>query len=361
MKKRHKYFLILLLIMALAQNKAFAQDPAFTQPYMSPVYLNPAATGAGEHDFRISAIFRRQWWATPSRFAYGVFSVDKFIPALQSGIGLMVTTSSEGYLKKNGIYASYAYTFCPGTGSVANNYSGLPKWFLSGAFQFGMVQRRIDYKDLLFIDQVNAGGIIPGVETGADLPVNNSRWYFDAGAGLFFNYRTNEDKSRWLVGISAKHVNRPDESLIGTNDANRSIVPVLWSANLMYSGPLATDWTYSIIANGSKQQKNKLMQVGVEVTQNVIDIGLGIWYRSGDIPNPDALGISLKFNLSGRDNKTSKIRAGIAHDANIGGLRYSNNHGSSELGITWDQDTYNTNSENACKPFISSGIACPKF
>ena len=354
-----KYFLICLLFFAFFQTTVFAQDPVFTQPYMSQVYLNPAATGAGEHDLRVSAIFRRQWWAIPSRFSYGVFSIDKFIPALQSGIGLMVTTSSEGYLKKNGIYASYAYTFCPGVPDVAENGS-LPKWFLSGAFQFGMVQRRIDYNDLLFIDQINAGGIIPGIESGADLPVNNSRWYPDAGAGLFFNYRMNEDRNRLLVGISAKHINRPDESLIGTNNANRSIVPLLWSANLLYTGLLAEDWTYSFMANGSKQQNNKLMQVGLEVTQNVYDIGLGLWYRAGGIKDPDAVGISLKFNLSGRNNASSKIRAGIAHDANVGGLKYSNNNGSSELALVWDQDTYKTNSNNACKPFIDPGIPCPR-
>jgi type IX secretion system PorP/SprF family membrane protein len=148
-----KSFLIWLLLFASVQTKVFSQDPAFTQPYMSQVYLNPAATGAGEHDLRVSAIFRRQWWTIPSRFSYGVFSIDKFIPSLQSGIGLMATTTREGYLKKTGVYGSYAYTFCPG--------GEMPKWFLSGAFQFGMVQRRIDYSDLLFIDQVNAGAWMP--------------------------------------------------------------------------------------------------------------------------------------------------------------------------------------------------------
>lgn len=358
MKKMYKYLLPLLLLSVSVQNKVFSQDPAFTQPYMSQVYLNPAATGGGEHDLRVSGILRRQWWTIPSRFTYGVFSVDKFLPRLQSGLGLMVTTSSEGYLRKTGIYGSYAYSFLPGTGLASENASTCPKWFLSGAFQFGIVQRRIDYSDLLFIDQVNAGGIIPGVETGADLPVNNSGWYPDAGAGLFFNHKSNEDETRrFLFGISAKHINRPDESLIGTNAANRSIVPVLWSVNLMKSGVLAEDWTYSFMANVSKQQKNQLMQMGFEVTQNVIDIGLGLWYRAGGIKNPDAIGISLRFNLSGRDNAVSKLRVGIAHDASVGGLKYSNNYGSSELAIVWDHDTNTSSNNDACKPVV--GIPCP--
>lgn len=110
----------------------------------------------------------------------------------------------------------------------------------------------------------------------------------------------------------------------------------------------------------TRAKQNQLIQVGLEVTQNVYDIGLGLWYRAGGITNPDAVGISLKFNLSGRNNTTSKIRAGIAHDANVGGLKYSNNNGSSELALVWDQDTYKTNNDNPCKPFIGSNVVCPR-
>ena len=353
-----KHFFTIVVSLLCVGTTAIAQDPVFSQPYMSPVYLNPAATGSGDHDLRVSGIVRRQWWNIPSRFTYTAFSIDKYLPSLQSGIGFMATTSSEGYIKKTGLFLSYAYTFCPGVSSVASN-GELPKWFLTSAVQAGMVQRRINYKDLLFADQIDANGTIQGAETGADLPVNNGRWYLDIIPGLFFNYRMNGN-SRILIGASARHVNRPDESLIATNSKVKSVLPVLWSGNILYTNSNSERWTYSIAANFSKQQNNQLLQVGVEVTQNEYDIGIAAWYRGGaSFQNPDAFSLALSFNLSGRNNQNSKIRAGIAHDSPIGNKKYTNTNGSSEFAFVWDQNTYNTNSDNPCKPEISSRI-CPR-
>jgi type IX secretion system PorP/SprF family membrane protein len=354
----NKQTLITILIILQVSLTVKAQDPVFSQPYMAPVYLNPAATGSGDYDLRISGIMRRQWWSIPSRFTYTAFSIDKYLPSLQSGIGLMVTSSSEGYLKKNGIYASYAYTFCPGAPPVASN-SEMPKWFLTGAMQAGWVQRRVDYSDLLFADQIDINGPIPGSQTQADLPVYSGRWYPDISTGMFFNYRFS-DFSRILVGVSARHINRPDESLTATNDKARSILPVLWSGNFLYTNSKNEHWTYSIAGNGSKQQNNQFLQLGVEVTQNDLDIGIGAWYRgSATLKEPDAFTLTLSFNLSGRNNASSKIRVGIAHDSPIGDKKYSNNGGSSEFGFVWDQSTYNADGDNPCKPAISPRMACP--
>lgn len=352
-----KYVLTGIILCIQVTNILYAQDPAFSQPYMAPVYLNPAATGSGDHDLRISAIIRRQWWTIPSNFTYSAFSIDKFIPRLQSGIGLLVTTSSEGYIRKNGIYVSYAYTFCPGVNPALNDE--LPRWFLTGAMQFGGAQRHVDYKDLLFADQIDVNGIIPGSVTGADLPVYSGRWYLDMGAGLIFNYRFT-DHSRLLVGASARHVNRPDESLTSTNNIARSILPVLWSGNILFTNTSDDHWTYSIAGNFSKQQNNHFLQMGIEVTQNDYDISLAAWYRgSPTLKDPDAVTLTLSFNLSGRNNETSKVRVGVAHDSPIGNKKYSYNGGSSEIGFVWDQQTYNTNGDDPCKPVINPGMACP--
>ncbi len=359
-----KAILFIIIFLSAIANKILAQDPVFSQPYMSPVYLNPAATGSGDHDLRISAIVRRQWFTIPSAFTYSAFSVDKFLPSLQSGIGLLVTTSSEGYIKKNAAYLSYAYTFCPGVDPASNG--SLPKWFLTGALQLGGAERHVNYNDLLFADQIDVNGIIPGAQTGADLPINNGRPYLDAGAGLIFNYRFTDYK-RLLVGVSARHVNQPDESLTATNNIVRSVLPVLWSGNFLYTNSTDESWSYSVEGNASSQQHNHFFQVGFEVTQNDYDVSLAAWYRGnftlgGGIPNfkdPDAFTLSLSFNLSGRQNTTSKVRVGVAYDSPISNKKYSYNGGSSEIGIIWDQQTYNTNNDDQCKPVINPATACP--
>src|ERR1019366_6198105 len=255
------------------------------------------------------------------------------------------TTSSEGYLRKNGIYATYAYTFCPGVDAELNY--DLPRWFLTGAMQFGVAEQYVNYKDLLFADQIDANGIISGGVTGADLPIYNGRWFLDMGSGLIFNYRFT-DHSRILIGASARHLNRPDESLTATNIVSRSILPVLWSGNILYTNTSQeNDWTYSIAGNFSQQQSNHFLQVGVEVTQNEYNLSLSAWYRGGaTLIDPDAVTLTLSFNLSGRDNKNSSAKVGIAYDSPRANKKYSYNGGSSEIGFLWDKQTYKTSGDD---------------
>jgi type IX secretion system PorP/SprF family membrane protein len=354
-----KYIIVVALITLAAMQQAAAQDPIFSQAYLSPIYLNPAATGAGEHDLRFSAIYRRQWWTIPSQFNYTALSVDKYIPSLKGGFGLLATHGSEGYLKKTGIYGSYSYTVCSGTLSAADN-GGMPRWFLAMGLQFGVAQRRIDFSKLTFADQLDVDGVIPGSVTAADIAVNNGKWLPDFGAGSFFNYNLT-DNSRLLLGLSAHHINRPDESLTSTADTAHSQLPVRWTGNMMYTytNP-ERSWSYSLAGLLYRQAQNNSLQVGAEVTQNNYDISVGMWYRSSiNFRDMDAFTVTLCINLSGRENTRQKIRAGIAHDAPMGRNRYSYTTGSSELGIVWDLDTYQQDSDNPCKPRITSKYACP--
>ncbi|OQP63541.1 hypothetical protein A3860_24690 [Niastella vici] len=354
----NKYLLTIIIILQLALNLQ-AQDPVFSQPFLSPVYLNPAATGAGDYDLRFSAIYRRQWWSIPSQISYSAVSVDKFVPSLHGGFGLLGTHSSEGYLKKTGIYGSYAYTICSGTLSAAEN-GDVPRWFASGGLQFGFMQRRIDYSKLVFADQLDVDGVIPGSVSSADKAVNSSKWFADFSAGLFFNYNFN-DNNRLLLGGSAHHINRPDESLTSTADTFRSQLPIRWTGNAMYTytNP-EQSWSYSIAGIVYTQDKQNSFQVGTEITQNQYDISLGVWYRGSiNFRNYDAFTVTLSINLAGKSGNGYKVRAGLAHDAPIGQNRYSYTTGSSELGFVWDQSTYNQDANNACKPRINSKSACP--
>ncbi|HEY6504308.1 MAG TPA: PorP/SprF family type IX secretion system membrane protein [Chitinophagaceae bacterium] len=350
---------IALLTSLLLQSPAFAQDPIFSQSYLSPINLNPAATGAGDKDLRISAIYRRHWWTIPSQMNYMAVSIDKFFPSISSGIGILATNSSEGYLRKTGVYGSYAYTVCAGTESVASN-GGQPRWFWTGGLQFGVAQRRIDYSKLVFADELDINGIIPGAVSAADPAVNSGKLFPDFAAGTFFNYHLTEN-SRLLVGFSAHHINRPDESLTNSGDTTRSQLPVRWTGNLLYTytNPEQT-WSFSLGAIGYSQAKHSSYQVGMEVTQNQVDVSLGLWYRgSVNFRDMNTVSLTLSFNLSGGNNDRDKIRVGLAHDAQVGKNSYSYTAGSSEVGFVWDHSSYNQDSDNPCKPKISSQSACP--
>ena len=359
LKKKARIVCAALVACFFIPQESLAQDPVFSQAYLSPINTNPAATGAGEHDLRFSAIYRRHWWTIPSQMNYAAVSVDKFFPSISSGIGLLVTNSNEGYLKKTGVYASYAYTVCSGVASTAEN-GGQPRWFWTGAMQFGLAQRRIDYSKLVFADELDINGVIPGSASSADVAANSGKFYPDFAAGTYFNYNLT-DNSRLLVGFSAHHINRPDESFTSTSDTIRSNLPVLWSGNLLYTytNP-ERRWSVSVGAMGYRQGNHNSYQIGREVTQNEVDISLGLWYRGTvNFRDMNTVCLTLSLNLTGKDNYNDRLRVGIAHDAQVGKNSYSYTAGSSEIGFVWDHKSYDQAEDNPCKPKISSQSACP--
>lgn len=352
--KKGIYILAALIVTC---HEVRAQDPVFTQAFLSPVYLNPGATGAGEHDLRISGIYRRQWWNVPSGMNYMAFSIDKYIPGINSGLGLMATKSSEGYLNKSGFYGSYAYNICAGTKSVAEN-GGTPKWFWTGGLQFGVAQNRIDYNKLVFSDQLTPLGV-SYFRTNANIPVNNGKFFPDFAAGTFFNFNATEDR-RLLVGFAGHHINTPDESLILTSDSFRSQLPILFTGSLLWTTTNTdNNWSFSYSLIAYRQAKNNSLQVGFEATQNEYDISMGIWYRGGiNFYNMNALSLTVSFNLFGRGNTRDKMRVGLAHDAQVGNKGYSYTAGSSEFGFVWDHSSYSQADDNPCKPRINT-LICP--
>ena len=352
-------FTFICIVSLFISSNVHAQDPVFTQAFLSPIYLNPAATGTGQFDLRVSGIYRRQWWTIPSAMNYVAFSVDKYIPEMSGGLGLIATRSSEGYLNKSGIYGSYAYNICGGTKSAAENGSA-PKWFWTGGLQFGVAQARVDYSKLVFADQLNADGYIPGSVSSVTPSLKNGRVFPDFAAGMFFNYNLTGN-NRLLAGFSAHHINSPDESITFSSDSVRSQLPVLWTGNLLFTHTnYDNTWSYSLGGIYYRQANNNSFQAGMEVTQNQIDISLGLWYRgSTNFKNINTFSVTLSINIAGGANEKDKMRVGVGHDAEVGNKAYSYTAGSSELGFVWDHSTYNSDADNPCKPKINS-LICPK-
>ena len=49
---------------------------------VAAVRAEVAATGTGEYDLRVSALYRRHWWSIPSQIKYMTVSVDNFLPEI---------------------------------------------------------------------------------------------------------------------------------------------------------------------------------------------------------------------------------------------------------------------------------------
>lgn len=349
----------LFIILLMAQIYVRAQDPIFSQPFLAPIYLNPAATGTGNHNLRVSAMYHRHWWSVPSGMNYMQVSVDGFIPKIYSGWGLMATHSREGYLERNGAYFSSSYNICSARGSL---YGDPPKWFWMGGLQGGMAQTKVDYNRLVFPDQLSVNGVLP-VASAADFPRNSGRFYPDLSAGMFFNYNFTSN-TRLLAGFSGHHLNMPDESLTGSSDAFRSPLPVRWTGNLLFTHTNEEEtWSYSISAVGYCQADNSNFQFGAEVIQNELEASLGVYYRSNYnfkymSGNINSITVALSLNIFGRSNKEEKMQIGLAHDFQVGNNGYSYTSGSSELGVVWERKTKNESENNICDPKINTQ-GCP--
>jgi type IX secretion system PorP/SprF family membrane protein len=356
-----RQFYLAVVLLGVGCQSLVAQDPVFSQPYLSPVYLNPAATGAGENDLRVSLLHRRQWLTIPSQFNYTTLSVDKFFPSIKGGLGVMATDASEGYLKRTGVYGSYSYTICSGEPNIARNEVS-QTWFVSGGLQFGMVQRRLDYSKLVFSDQIDQNGIIPGGVSSADPLVFNKKWYPDFSGGLYFSHEI-AGKGNLLLGGSAHHINRPDESLTSSSDTFRSPVPVLWglNANYQYEGE---EWVWGVAMLAYKQGKSQTWQFGVDVKPAAYDFSVGLWGHFGNtLGNFNALCLNITYTFRGSSAHKQKLVIGLDHDFPMGGSGLSYTTGSSELGLTWDYDTHGENAgsqetDDRCKPRINLS-ACP--
>lgn len=194
-----KRFLIGLLLWLGPISGGYAQDHLYSQFYNAPNYLNPALNGQFAGDFRLNMLYRNQWTSLPGALNYFTCSADLNIPTLNGGVGLMVTKSSEGtaYLNKMNISGIYSY-------SVEWNDNTL-----SFGLQAGVTNRKVDADKLVYLDQLNEQGIIPGGGTSASAPQFNHRFYFDGGAGINLVF------GNLMLGAAGQHLNQPNETLTG--------------------------------------------------------------------------------------------------------------------------------------------------
>ena len=103
------FALVAVIFIALSQT-AQAQDPAFTQFYGNPLYLNPAMAGSANCP-RISMNHRNQWPSLKGAFISNSISIDKNVEALHGGVGLQVLNDiqGEGALTNTQVSAMYSY------------------------------------------------------------------------------------------------------------------------------------------------------------------------------------------------------------------------------------------------------------
>lgn len=200
---RHFYTILLLFLL---MNAAQGQDPVFTQYYAAPLQTNPAFAGTG-YSPNIAMNYRNQW---PSLNAYVTYAVsyDQFIKKINSGIGFMVLTDDAG----NGLIETTKVA-----GYFSQRIQLSDEFYAKLGVELAWVQGRYNWDAFLFGDQLNPiyGSVSPGgtpYPSDENAPDNLNTTYADIGAGFLVYNQT------FYGGFSIKHINRPNESLLTTNE-----------------------------------------------------------------------------------------------------------------------------------------------
>ena len=310
---------IILLLSVIFTTVLSAQDPHFTQPYAAALYLNPAFTGVKKHS-RIISNSRQQWAGTPANYITTAFSYDRNLPTLKSGIGLLAVMdkAGTGNLKNISIGALYAYQL-----SLHQN-----KWVVRSGLNFSFSSTSIDYDKLTFGDQLSIDGKV--FEQTSDQQYFQRNNYFDISSGVIAY-----SKKMWLGG-SARHLNEPNQSVLGNN----SHVPILISLHGGAKIPLSTSYLVQKEINlfptfqYKTQEKYDQMDIGAYIHyQPVI---FGIWYRGLPLlqrydvgyPNNDALALLIGY-------KYEDFKIGYSYDITVSSLTTSTS-GAHEISISYE-------------------------
>jgi type IX secretion system PorP/SprF family membrane protein len=295
-----------------------AQDPIFSQFYSAPLQINPAFAG-NTYAPHIAINYRNQWPSIPN--AYTTYSVayDQFSPSMNIGYGLAILgdEAGDGALSTNKISGFFAYRV-----QVNRDF------FLKLGVEGSAVQARYNWSKFLFLDQIDPrfGSTTPGgtpIPSEEVPPENLNKSYFDISAGILAYSKM------FYGGISMKHLNTPDESLLGINDNLNTGLPMRFTIH----GGMEIN-----LIEGNKRKPSAFIspnilfikqgefgQLNVGTYGSLGAVFTGVWYRHA-FTNPDAV-----ILLVGVQKGIFKI--GYSYDVSVSGLA-GNTGGSHEISLT---------------------------
>lgn len=321
---------LFIFILIIASINAKAQDPVFSQAFNAPLTLNPATAGTAEMDLRFTATYKRHYININSAMQYAAVGVDKYVPKLHGGVGLLATGSSEGYLNKAGLHVIYSYALCLNN---ARLHLGL---------QAGMVNRSVQSSKLIFSPQLDNTGVIDNSSPQLDGLVNNKKFYADFASGFLLFWG-----EHLMLGGGAQHISEPDESLT-SNIYSR--LPIRWFGYTRYKLYLDEPGYQYMLPSIIVYKQDNWFSYSLGLEYKDARVGLGAWYRgnikgknAANLPrSDDAFIVTVSIDLFNRyTDNNNRMRIGMGYDATVGKLTSSRSAGSSEAAFVWEKLTAN--------------------
>lgn len=312
------------LILLVSLSDIYAQDPAFTQFYANPLYLNPAL--AGSHGCpRFASNYRNEWPQLSGNYVTYSGSYDQYFKNISGGFGVLATHDQQGQgtIQTSMLGLVYSYHLTMGR-----------KWKLLFGARASWYQKFLDWDKLTFGDMIDPRrGFI--YSTG-DVPRGGSRGFFDASAGsVIFN-------KHFFLGFAAHHLNTPNESMI----IGDSPLPMRFTGHMGAEIQLGKRSKYSnstsIMPNIIYQNQNGFQELNIGTYVKYGAFNVGAWYR-----NRDAFILTIGIN-------TGKFKLGYSYDVTVSKLNNGVSGGSHEISMG-----INLNCKS--KPISFKTISCPSF
>ena len=298
MKKRLLYLASACVAIVFATN-INAQDPHFSQFFANPLYTNPAFAGTAVCP-RVGISYRDQW---PSLGAFKTFaaSYDQYFDFISGGIGVYLMSDKQSdFYRINTAAIMYALRL-----KLNRDIN------LNLAVQADITNNSLDWDKLVFGDQIDTRYGVINATTMAEKPDDNSKTYFDIGAGALIYSET------WYAGLAAVNLLRPDNGFISYNQ-----VPVKLTINGGMRFNLKRDQRRTnaffgqpvISPNIIYQHQGKFNTLNYGAYLDWSPFVFGAWFRqSMAFSNRDAL--VLLFGLQWGDYKI-----GYSYDITVSGL-----------------------------------------
>lgn len=318
---RKIFILALFIVSALIEIKA--QDPAFTQFYANPLYLNPAFAGSVRCP-RFALAYRNQWPNIQGTYSTYSASYDQHVDALSGGIGIMAWAddAGKGTLKTQSYSGIYSYQL-----NVSRTFS------IKAGFQATYQTKKLDWSKLNFGDQIDDrnGFIYKTLEQNPD----NKSGVFDVSAG-FLGFT-----KKYFFGFAAHHITEPNESVLGAN--GNSPLPRKYTAHAGAMIPLGSVQNEAFISpNILFMKQNNFQQLNLGVYFQKGPFLGGIWYR-----NQDAFIVLMGIQMA-------KFKFGYSYDVTASKLGSTTTAGSHEVTMQFQLPC-----KQKKKKFRT--ISCPSF
>lgn len=299
---------------------AWSQDPIFTQFYNMPEAFNPAFT-ASANTWNAGIMHRRQW-PNENRRIDTQYAFVSNLATDELGLGLTAQNHQE-------VVTGYNYFKINGAASYRINLGY--EWRLRFGVEAGYGQKDFGFGGLLLEDQINVNtGAIngPSVDPGA-LYYNNNLRFLDISAGLLL-----DSDDAW-VGLSVKHLNRPDISFIENGNVPLDMFFSVHGGYFIELGGLPTFFfpegsNVLLMANYMRQSQYNRLDIGGALDYGMFSIGafgaVNVERRADSGHLLSSINPVATFSLG-------EFKFGYSFDINTSGLRRTG--GVHEFSLVW--------------------------